>query len=338
MLKRLLVGTIVALVLIAGGVYAAFQWSPWPSVWLIRYAFGKGGADAAASIIGLIPKGVSVRRGINYAQGNPSALLDVFAPDDAQGHLPVVIWVHGGGFVAGSRAELSGYLQVLAKRGFVVVAIDYTLAPEAQFPTPLRETNAALAFVLAHADEYKIDPHRVFLAGDSAGAQIAAQTALIISDPSYARHIGLSPGMSRDALHGVVLFCGPYDPSELNWSGSFAGFMRTVIWSYVGTRDPHDSRVAQIAVAPHVTRDYPPTFISAGNADPLASQSYTLAKALRAQGVEVDDLFFPADHEPPLGHEYQLLLTTHDGHLSFERFMAFLSAHDAAAPVAISTP
>lgn len=82
-------------------------------------------------------------------------------------------------------------------------------------------------------------------------------------------------------------------------------------------------------LTPHLTADCPPTFISVGNADPLAPQSYAFAGALRAKGVAVDALFFPAEHRPALGHECQLLLSTGDGRLSFERFVAFLGAHAA---------
>ncbi len=123
-----------------------------------------------------------------------------------------------------------------------------------------------------------------------------------------------------------MLFCGPYDPTSLNFKGPFADFMHTVIWSYVGTPNPRDARVAQMSVTPHVTAAYPPVFISVGNADPLAPQSLALVEALRAQGVEVDALFFPRDHDPPLGHEYQLLLSTDAGRLALDRSVAFLAA------------
>lgn len=209
----------------------------------------------------------------------------------------------------------------------MTVGIDYSLAPSARFPRPVRQTNAALAHVIANAKRFNIDPERIFLAGDSAGAQIAAQAALIVSDASYARRMGIDAGMARAWLRGVVLFCGPYDPTAMNFEGPFANFMRTVIWSYVGTPDPHDPLVAQMSVTPHVTAAYPPVFISVGNADPLAPQSVALAEALRAQGVEVDALFFPNDHHPPLDHEYQLLLSSDAGRLALERSVAFLTAH-----------
>jgi acetyl esterase len=94
-----------------------------------------------------------------------------------------------------------------------------------------------------------------------------------------------------------------------------------------GGADPRDARVAQMSVTPHVTAAYPPVFISVGNADPLAPQSVALAGALRARRVEVDALFFPHDYDPPLGHEYQLLLSTDAGRLAFDRAVEFLMAH-----------
>ena len=327
MLKKLVLGVVGAFVVVGIGVYAAFQLSPWPSVLLIRYAFGQGGADSAAALATLVPKGIAAQRGLSYAPGDRDALFDVFAPANAPAPLPAVVWVHGGGFVAGSRSELSNYLQILAARGYVTIGIDYSLAPGARFPTPVRQTNAALAHVVANARRFNIDPGRIFLAGDSAGAQIAAQTALVISEPDYAKRLGIDPGMTRAALRGVVLFCGPYDSASMTFAGPFADFTRTVLWSYIGTPDHRDPRVRQISVTPHVTAAYPPAFISVGNADPLAPQSLALAAALRAKGAAVDALFFPGDHKPPLPHEYQLMLTTDAGRLALDRTVAFLTAH-----------
>lgn len=330
---RKIVAVMLAALLVAGaGLFAWYKLSPWPSVLMVRYAFDAGAQQAKASVAPHVPDDVIARYGLTYLADEPAAKLDLFVPARADRPLPVVVWIHGGGFIAGTRADLSGYLQVLADRGHAVAAIDYTLAPEAQFPTPVRQTNAALAWLTANAGHLGLDSSQIFLAGDSAGAQIAAQTALGIAEPGYARTMGVIPGIAREALRGVVLFCGPYDPAIMNFDSPFGSFMRTVLWSYLGTRDPADRRLAAVTLPPHLTAAFPPTFISVGNADPLASQSYRFADALRAKGVEVDALFFPPEHQPPLGHEYQLLLSTADGRLSFERSVAFLTAHSAAAP------
>jgi acetyl esterase len=103
--------------------------------------------------------------------------------------------------------------------------------------------------------------------------------------------------------------------------------MRRVIWAYLGTRDPHDPRVRELSVTPHITAVGPPVFISVGYADPLAPQSVAFAEALRATGVEVEALLLPHDHDPPLEHEYQMLLSTDAGRLAFDRLVAFLTAH-----------
>jgi acetyl esterase/lipase len=318
------VGSVIVLAVVG---YGAFKLSPWPSVLAIRYVFAQGGKQASATAEPLVPEGISASQGLSYASGDEDANYDVFAPQDADGPLPAVVWVHGGGFVAGSRSDLTNYLKILAGRGFVAVAVDYSRAPGAQFPVPVRQTNAALAHVRSNAKALGIDPNRIFLAGDSAGAQIVAQTALVISDPAFSRRVGIKPAMPRDALRGMVLFCGPYDAGLLNFDNETSWFMQTVAWSYLGTKDPDDPRMANLSVAPYVTANYPPAFISVGNADPLAQHSYVLARALKAKGVEADTLFFPANHQPPLGHEYQMNLSTEAGRLAFERFVAFLSAH-----------
>lgn len=327
MLRRLAIYVVVAVFAFAIGIYAAFQLSPWPSVILIRQSFADGGKQASDAVAPLVPAGIRAQTGLSYAREDKDAAFDLFRPAEAKGPLPTVVWVHGGGFVAGSRADLSNYLKVLASRGFATVAIDYSRAPGARFPTPVRQTNAALAYLRSHAAQLGIDPNRIFLAGDSAGAQIASQTALVISDPTYARRIGIQPGMPRGALRGLVLYCGPHAPTMLKLEGPFGSFMRTVIWSYMGTRDPKDPRIGEMSVVPHVTYAYPPSFISVGNADGLAPQSVALAQALQVKGVEADTLFFPADHQPPLGHEYQMNLPTEAGRLAFDRSVAFLTAH-----------
>ena len=327
MLRKIVFAAVGAIVTTAACMYAAFELSPWPLTLLIRHAVANSTAEIDASIAPLVPKDVLAERGLTYAPDNSDALFDVFKPGNMTGPLPVVIWVHGGGFISGSRKESSNYLQILAAQGFVTIALDYSLAPEARFPTPLRQINAALSHFVANAGRFNIDPRRIFLAGDSAGAQIVAQTALIFSDADYARRMGIEPAIARDSLRGLILHGGVYDMATMDFHGSLAHTMRTTIWPYVGTNDPTDARVAQLSVTPHITAAYPPVFISAGNGDRLAPQSTEFADALRAKGVSVDALFFPKDYEPPLPHGYQALLASDAGRLTFDRSVAFLKAH-----------
>lgn len=81
---------------------------------------------------------------------------------------------------------------------------------------------------------------------------------------------------------------------------------------------------ATCSVANHLSPGFPPALITVGNVDPLRPHSELLVERLRAHGLEPETLFFPADHEPPLGHEYQFDLDTDAGRLFLERMLAFL--------------
>jgi acetyl esterase/lipase len=163
------------------------------------------------------------------------------------------------------------------------------------------------------------------LAGDSAGAHIVAQVANILSVPSYAAAVGIEPEIGAERLKGLILFCGPYDIDTADFEGSFSGFLRTVLWSYSGTRDFLDDPGFDTAsVARYVTSDFPPAFISAGNSDPLLAQSVEMARVLDAVGVPVEMLFFPEDHDPPLPHQYQFNLDNEAGQEALRRALAFV--------------
>lgn len=319
---------IAALVVLAGSVYLAFQVSPWPAALLIRIAFNKDAAATSAEMAKYVPAGVNGVADVHYDESSADGYLDVYFPADIEGTertLPTIVWIHGGAWISGSRGDVGNYIRILASHGYTTVTVDYSIAPGAQYPTPLRQVNAALAYLKAHAAELRIDASRFILAGDSAGAQIAAQMANIISVPAYAETVRIVPAIERERLAAMLLYCGAYDIRAADLDGSFGGFLRAVLWSYSGTRDfLTDAAFKTVSVANYVTDAFPPTFISAGNADPLGPQSVALAEALEGKGVFVDTLFYPADFAPPLGHEYQFHLDLAAARTALRRSLEFL--------------
>jgi acetyl esterase/lipase len=320
-MRKWLLGILaVAVVLVA-----AFALSPWPSVYIIRAIFDKGAADASDKLAPHVPAGIRTVT-VRYDPANEDAVLDLHRPAQPVAGAPLVVWVHGGGFVSGRRSDLTNYAKILAGQGFDVVNVDYTIAPEAQYPTPVRQLSKALAFLTAEGSNLGIDPSRIVLAGDSAGAQIAAQTAAVTVDPDYARRTGVIPGAQPSQIVGTLLYCGVYDAASLGSGGGILGwFVKSTAWAYSGKRDWHDAEgFDTMSVIPNVTGAFPPAFISAGNADPLGPQSVALADALAASGVKVERLFFPEGYRPPLGHEYQFDLDGEAGRLALERSTAWL--------------
>lgn len=327
MRRRILVWSFSLLVVLGLAAFAVFQASPWPRALLIRHAFETEGARVSAALARHVPAGVSSQLDVRYAP-EPDTFMDIYYPTQVANSgivLPTIVWIHGGAWVSGSRKDVGNYLKILAARGYTAIAVGYSIAPGAKYPTPIRQVSAALDYLQKRARGHHVDATRVVLAGDSAGAQIAAQVANLVSVPSYAEAIGVAPGMPRENLKGVILNCGAYDLGAVDLSGPFGNFLRTVLWSYSGTRAfATDPKFATLSVTRYVTESFPPAFITSGNGDPLTPQSKALAEALAGKGVPVDALFFPDDTRPPLQHEYQFNLDSEAGQIALERTVAFL--------------
>ena len=313
--------------LIAAGVRATLAFSPWPAALLLRYTFKKGAEERAARQMNDAPADIVAFLDERYDPG-PGSLLDVYVPGGvvrANACLPVVVWVHGGAFVGGSKEELGGYLRMLAGRGLCVVGVRYTLAPEAKYPTPVRQVMAALHHIQGHSARLHINPALVVMAGDSAGAQIAAQVAGLVTNPDYAAEVGVRSTLAPSRLRGVALCCGIFDLSAVRDGGPFSDLVSAVGWAYSGHRNFRADSffVGTVSVPRFVTPAFPATFVTAGNVDPLLSQSLAFASALTDRGVNVETLLYEDGHQPPLGHEYQFELDLADGRAAFERLVGF---------------
>jgi acetyl esterase/lipase len=300
--------------------------SPRPAALLVRKIFAGNSARVAEALERHVPADVSALLDQRYGD-EPDMLLDVFRPAAATQPLPLLLWVHGGGFIAGTKEELAGYLKIIAHRGYVVAAPRYSLAPEHRYPTPPRQVMQALAYLQANAGRLLIDPARIALAGDSAGAHISAQLGALVTTPGYAGALNITPTITPAQLRCLVLACGPYDLGLARQSSSPVGavFVKVVLWAYSGKRDYLDNPAsATWSVTDNITAAFPPALITVGNADPLRPHSELLADELRAHAAEVETVFWPDDYQPPLGHEYQFDLDAAPGQQFLDRMLTFL--------------
>src|SRR5258705_9934014 len=227
--------TILPLLLLSALV--AFQVSPWPSVLLIRRAFNEDAQRVSQALEKHVPPALSAQLNERYDPADPDALLDVFYPSAiADKPLPTIVWVHGGGWVAGSKDDIANYGKVLAGKGYTVIGVDYSLAPGKTFPTPIRQVNAALGYVIKNAQRLRVDPDHIVLAGESGGAHIAAVTANAIAVPSYAATLCILRSIQLLQLAALLLFCGTYTIDGGDLDGPVGGFLRTVLWAFSGSK------------------------------------------------------------------------------------------------------
>jgi acetyl esterase len=322
-MKRVVVGVASVLVVGAVAVVAAVRLSPWPSLAIITSFLSYGDRKSDVKLEKRVPPGIAARRDISYGSAKDE-VLDLYYREGARAR-PTIVWVHGGAFVAGTKSGVANYLKILASHGYTTIAVEYSKGPGTTYPKPLEQVNAALGFVVRHAADLNVDPATILLAGDSAGAHIAGQLALITTNPAYARAIGIAPQLTATQLTATLLLSGVYDPVELNLGGTYGWFNETVLSAYSGTKNfREDERFRLTSITHYVTGAFPQTFISSGNSDPLAPQAVSLARRLADIGVHVDSLFFPANRVPRLAHEYQFNLDEPAGQEALRRIRAFL--------------
>ena len=224
-----------------------------------------------------------IHSAVNYSIGILAEPLTVrlYRPSSQPG-LPIILFVHGGGFILGNLENHDAMARELANRAnAVIVAVDYRLAPEYPFPAALDDCTTALEWVLAEASALAVDPSRVSLAGDSAGGQLAVATALrCLISGTRLRHVALlyplldphraSPS-ARTLAEGYML------------TGSFIEWA----WSaYRGRPDIADSPLFDVEHA--VLENFPPTTIVTAQFDPLRDEAEAFSARLERAGVPVE--------------------------------------------------
>lgn len=274
---------------------------------------------------------VSKVKDLSYESEYKKNNYDVYMPKDmGKSEYPTIIWVHGGAFVGGDKSGVDSFATMLASNGYIVLSMNYELAPEAKYPTPVKQLGEFYNHVSSIKKEYPIDDTQLFFAGDSAGAQIVSQFLAIQTNKEFADSIGFHQVVSKDSIKGALLYCGPYDIDQLANSNkkSFTTFiLNQAAWSYMGNRNYRDGEeVKEVSIVNHITKDFPPSFITDGNTGSFEGHSRELAKRLQDNNVEAQTLFFPKE-QYQTEHEYQFKLDTDPGSKALNDTLNFLESH-----------
>lgn len=284
------------------------------------------GAMAAAQT----PPGVKVVRDQVYASpGGRDLLLDLYLPESGTRPMPVVVWIYGGAWRAGSKddGQTRGALWLL-QHGYAVAAFNYRLSQEAKFPAQIQDAKAAVRWLRRHGPEFGLDGERMAAWGASAGAHLAA--LLGVSAGVEELEGQLEEGEAPARVRAVVDFFGPTDFLQMD-AHALPGGMK---------HDPAESPESQLIGGPiqenreKVARANPVTYVSSGDApflilhgerDPLVPvhQSELLFEALRKAGVPV--VFHKIAGAGHGGPEFQSAIVR-------AMVLAFLDEHLKAGP------
>ncbi|OLY91868.1 Acetyl esterase/lipase [Cnuella takakiae] len=165
-------------------------------------------------VISFFPKGTVLHANLPYHNDTlQKHLLDIYLPPNASGKLPLVIWVHGGGWLSNDKYADMGYMQktiaAIINSGYALASIDYRFSTQARFPAQIQDCNAALAYLFNNAGRYQLDTSRFALMGFSAGGHLASLLGLSHNNRVPAFYT--SGARRMPAIKAVVDFYGPAD-------------------------------------------------------------------------------------------------------------------------------
>lgn len=272
----------------------------------IREMFSKGDNERDAGLT--TPENIVRYDDIAYGPDPAQQSLDVYRPKSAEGRaLPVIVSVHGGGWVYGDKERYQFYCMDLAQRGFAVVNFTYRLAPENKFPASLEDTNSVFTWVLANAERYGFDTAHVFGVGDSAGGHGLGLYAALCTDPEFASQFSFAPPEGF-APRAIALNCGAYNPGT-----AADGSVDPLIMELMPGRGTPEE-LALINVLNHITEKYPPVFFMTAMDDFLKAQAAPLAaKLAETETPFVYRLY--GSRENRLAHVFHLNIRTADAKL-----------------------
>jgi acetyl esterase len=216
--------------------------------------------------------------------------LRIYRPDGDTPARGVVLYLHGGGFVAGSAQDYDGVCSALcAQSGCMLVQVDYRLAPEHPFPAAVDDAYAALCWVAGHAAELGADARQLIVAGDSAGGNLAAVTALLARDrhgPKIAQQTLIYP-----AVAPLPEVFETYRRSGDNYTWSTCQDLYFGA-TYLGGQEPAaDFRAAPLLAESHA--GLPPALVMVAGYDPLHDEGIAYADKLMAAGTPASLVDYP---------------------------------------------
>lgn len=320
-----LLGIIVCIIIVG---CITVQFTPKPVCHLTRIGFS--GGDEGVQY-GLHPnyeamkENVQVKHDLRYPSQFENALYDLYVPKDDSNTYPLLIWVHGGAFVGGDKKDIASFATVVASHGYVVLCMNYALAPEYAYPTPLKQTIELGSELQELAKHYPIDQEQIFIGGDSAGAHIALQFVLTQINKEYQALMQVKQVLDVSSIKGFVSFCGLLDILAYDETDSaFSNFLYDQsAWGYFQAKDWKQAAQKQYAnLLPYVNGDLPPVYVSDGDKNSFLPQAKKVKELLKRQGVKVSDLLWESGEHI---HEYQFHLDQDAGLKNFEMMLEFLN-------------
>ena len=180
-------------------------------------------------------------------------------------------------------------LNEIVAHGFNLVNVNYGLVPDCHFPVQLIQMNQAFAHLKAHAAEYGLNMENVVIFGQSAGAILTAQYGALMANPAYRELLGITPAVSSEEVKALIIDDAPFRTENYNWK------LRMMTGAYLQTMNMRSETAKKTNAYRYLTKEYCPSFLTAGNTDGFPEDMGAFAKRLEELGVEHEYYFTPRE-------------------------------------------
>lgn len=310
----------------------AMHLSPKPGAFFIKQLFDRPYGVTNPNHFNAVVDQVTVVKDLTYQSVRERNQYDVYLPTDLaeDEKLPVVLWMHGGGFVGGHKSQMLEFATyIVAEARVAFIAFNYALAPNEKYPSQLEQLNEAVKHVVKdEALSDIVDFTQLVIGGDSAGAQIAGQYVLLQTNAAYRHSLGYRHSLVSNQIKGFVSYCGPLAMSQMatvrHDSPILRFFYDTVSRSMIGSRQWNErSELFEASLVDHVQATFPASFITDGNKHSFEAQGLAFVDRLKALHVPVRSLFY-TESEEEFAHEYQFAYQSEAGKTCLIETVAFL--------------
>lgn len=263
------------------------------------------------------PKGVTKIVDISYEASltDKEAIwhtLDIYYPEEKKAEYPVIVSVHGGGWFYGTKELYRPYCMHLASLGYAVVNFNYRRSPEYRYPAAFLDVCSVMDFVYQNSNKYHFDLKKLFMVGDSAGAQLTSQYCIYATNEVYRNLIaevctplyGQPPNYTNPIPKAVALNCGIYhmwdvlDQDMTKW--------------YLPSTDDTLLLQSFTNILEYLNANFPPTYLMCSVNDPLAVHTAPMKKCLDEHQILMVYKEFGQDHAQD-GHVFHLNLRSENG-------------------------
>lgn len=275
---------------------------------MLRKKFGEGDAKRDAGLS--TPEDVERFDNLSYGLDPTWNILDVYRPKGEIGKLPVIVIVHGGGWVYGDKSVYQFYGMSLAQRGFAVVNYSYRLAPEVKYPAPLEDTNQVITWIYNNQETYQFDLEQVFMVGDSAGGHLLGLYTAICTDKDYAANYQFTVP-NRFVPTAIALNCGVYEVFRDPIIGKEHDV--DLMNDFLPNKGSKEER-ALLNVTDHVNDKFPPVYMMTAVGDFVKEQAPKLEAKLKEHHVYYEYKLY-GNEENPLYHVFHVTLQEPFGQL-----------------------